>query len=171
MRTNPPNERAVKPIDPRLNGVIRSVMKLYTRLNVFVYRASSGRLMNRFPNGSPICLVTMTGAKSGKRRTIPLIHIPHGEDVVLVASQGGMSVNPLWFYNVRAHPDVSITANGQTRRMRARLATDAEKAAVWPVAVAVYPDFVDYQARTTRNIPVFICSPLGDQTSARSTSQ
>ena len=95
---------AAKPIDPRLNGIIRAVMKLYTRLNVFVYRTSSGRLMNRFPNGSPICLVTMTGARSGRRRTIPLIYIPNGEDVVLVASQGGMSTHPLWFYNIRANP-------------------------------------------------------------------
>ena len=171
MNAQARNHRTVKPIDPRLNGVIRSVMKLYTRLNVFVYRASSGRLMSRFPNGSPICLVTMTGAKSGKRRTIPLIHIPHGEDVILIASQGGMSTHPLWFYNVRANPELSITANGQTRRMHARLASEEEKAAVWPVAVAVYPDFDDYQARTTRNIPVFICSPAADQRSERSTSQ
>lgn len=149
-----------KPIDPRMNGAIRAVMKLYTRLNVFVYRASSGRLMNRFPNGSPICLVTMTGAKTGKRRTIPLIHVPRGDDVILVASQGGMSTNPLWYYNIKANPEVAITADGRTRRMRARLADKAEKAAVWPGAVAVYPDFDDYQARTTRDIPVFVCSPV-----------
>ena len=150
---------AAKPIDPRLNGVIRAVMKLYTRLNVFVYRASAGRLMSRFPNGSPICLVTMTGARSGLRRTVPLIHIPHGEDVILVASQGGMSTDPLWFHNIRAHPEICITEGGRTRRMIARLTDDAEKAAIWPIAVAAYPDFVTYQARTARNIPVFVCSP------------
>lgn len=148
-----------KPIDPRLNGLIRTVMKLYTRLNVFVYRASAGRLMNRFPNGSPICLVTMTGARSGRRRTVPLIHIPHGEDVILVASQGGMSTHPLWYHNIRAHPEVCITEGGRTRRMIARLVDDDGKAAVWPIAVAVYPDFTTYQARTERNIPVFVCSP------------
>jgi deazaflavin-dependent oxidoreductase (nitroreductase family) len=149
-----------KPIDPRLNGLIRALMKLYTRLNVFVYRTSSGRLMNRFPNGSPICLVTMTGARTGRRRTIPLIYIPHGDEVILVASQGGMSTHPLWFHNIRTNPEVSITAQGRTRRMHAQLADDAGKAAVWPVAVAAYPDFVDYQARTERNIPVFICTPV-----------
>ncbi len=149
----------VKPIDPRLNGIIRAVMKLYTRLNVFVYRTSSGRLMSRFSNGAPICLVSMTGAHSGRRRTIPLIHVPHGENVILVASQGGMSTHPLWFHNVRANPEVSITAGGRTRRMHAHLARDAEKALVWPVAVAAYPSFAHYQARTERNIPMFICSP------------
>lgn len=152
--------KPVRPIDPRLNGLIRTMMKLYTRLNVFVYRMSSGRLMNRFPNGSPICLVTMTGAKTGHKRTIPLIYIPHGEEVILVASQGGMSTHPLWFYNIRKNPGIAITADGRTRRMRAHLADDAGKAAVWPVAVAAYPDFVDYQSRTTRNIPVFVCTPI-----------
>lgn len=151
--------RKAKPIDPRLNGVIRSVMKLYTRLNVFVYRASSGRLMNRFPNGSPICLVAMTGARTGKRRIIPLIHIPHGDDVLLIASQGGMSTHPLWFHNLCAHPEVCITAGGRTRRMRARLAGSEEKARLWPTAVSVYPDFVAYQERTARDIPMFVCSP------------
>jgi len=151
---------AVKPIDPRLNGIIRTVMKLYTRLNVFVYRTSSGRLMSRFPNGAPICLVTMTGARSGRRRTIPLIHVPHGDQVILVASQGGMSTHPLWFHNVRANPEVCITVQGRTRRMHAHLASDTEKAMVWPVAVAAYPDFAAYQARTDRNIPVFICDPV-----------
>lgn len=150
---------SAKPIDPRLNGIIRGVMKLYTRLNVFVYRASSGRLMNRFPNGSPICLVTMTGNRTGKRRVIPLIFIPHGDDVLLVASQGGMSTHPVWFHNLRAHPEISVTAGGRTRRMRARLASSEEKARLWPAAVAAYPDFTVYQARTARDIPLFVCSP------------
>jgi len=149
----------VKPIPERMNGLIRVVMKAYTRLNVWVYRASNGRLMNKFPNGSPICLVTMTGRRSGRKRTIPLIHVADGDDVILVASQGGMSSNPLWYYNLTANPSVGVTADGITRSMIARLASDQEKAAVWPLAVSVYPDFNDYQARTERNIPVFICSP------------
>ena len=147
------------PATSPLDGVARAVMKLYTRLNVFVYRSSSGRLMSRFPDGSPICLVTMTGARTGRRRTVPLIHVPHGDDVLLVASQGGMSTNPSWFHNLVACPEVSITAEGRTRRMRARLAGDAERAALWPSAVAVYPGFARYQKRTSRTIPLFICSP------------
>ena len=149
-----------RPIDPRFNGVIRAFMKLYTRLNVAVYRASNGRLMNRFPNGSPICLVTMTGRRSGRKRTVPLIYIPSGDDVILIASQAGMSTHPVWFHNISANPEVGITAGGHTRRLRARRASNAEKAALWPVAVAVYPDFEQYQARTERNIPVLICSPV-----------
>lgn len=151
--------RAAKPIPERLNGAIRLLMKAYTRINVAVYRASNGRLMNRFPNGSPICLVTMSGRLSGRRRTIPLIYVPDGERVILIASQGGMSTHPLWYHNLKANPQTGITAGGVTRRMIAREARGREKAAAWRVAVQVYPDFDDYQARTTREIPLFICEP------------
>ena len=153
--------KPVKPIPERWNGMIRLVMKAYTRLNVAVYRASNGRLMNRFPNGSPVCLVTMTGHRSGQRRTIPLIYVPDGDRVILIASQGGMSTHPLWYYNLKSNPRVGITADGITRRMSAHEAQGQEKAAAWRVAVRVYPDFADYQARTTREIPVFICEPEG----------
>ena len=139
--------------------VFRLFMKLFTRINVFVYRASHGRLMNR-AFGSPICLVTMTGRKSGRKITIPLIHIPHGDDVLLIASQAGLDTHPVWYHNISANPDIGITAGGLTRRMRARRASDAEKAGLWPVAVAVYADFEQYQKRTERNIPMLICSPV-----------
>jgi F420H(2)-dependent quinone reductase len=153
------HEKTVKPIPEGLNGLIRGIMKAYTRLNVAVYRASNGRLMNSFPNGSPICLVTMIGRRSGRRRTIPLIHVPDGDRVILVASQGGMSTHPLWYHNLKANPAVGVTADGITRRMIAREAAGSEKAAAWRVAVKAYPDYADYQARTTRAIPVFICEP------------
>lgn len=148
-----------KPIPRRWLPVIRFFLKLYTRLNVAVYRLSGGRLMNTFPGGYPICLVTMTGRRSGRQRTIPLIHIPHGDDVILAASQGGMDVHPVWYYNLKANPEVEVLAGNVRRPMRARLVDDAEKRQLWPVMVAVYPDFDQYQARTTRNIPVFLCTP------------
>lgn len=152
--------RTVKPIPEKYNGLIHGAMRVLARLNVFVYRASNGRLMNRFPDGTPICLVTMTGRKTGNKRTIPLIHVPDGEQVILIASQGGLSRNPSWYYNIAANPELGITAKGLTRRMIARQANAEEKTRVWPIAVGVYPDFDDYQARTRRNIPVFVCSPV-----------
>lgn len=148
-----------KPIPHRWLPVIRFFLKLYTRLNVAVYRLSGGRLMNTFPGGFPICLVTMAGRRSGRQRTIPLIHIPYGDDVILAASQGGMDVHPAWYYNLKANPDVEVLAGNVQRSMRARLVDDVEKGQLWPVMVAVYPDFDQYQARTTRNIPVFLCTP------------
>ncbi len=135
-------------------------MKFYTRLNVLVYRLSGGRLMNTAQGGLPICLVAMTGAKTGKRRTIPLMHVPLDERKILVGSQGGLDKNPAWVYSVRANPDVEITAEGLRRNYRAREVDLEEKAELWPHLVAAYPPYDEYQARTDRNIPVFVCDPV-----------
>jgi deazaflavin-dependent oxidoreductase (nitroreductase family) len=117
--------------------------------------------MNKGPQSRPICLVTMKGRKTGKTREIPLMHVPHGEQKILVASLGGISKNPLWYYNLKANPDVTITAEGITRAYRAREVSTEEKAALWPVIVAAYPPYDEYQARTDRDIPVFVCDPIG----------
>lgn len=149
-----------KPLPSRWLPLIRFFLKLYTRLNVAVYRLSRGRLMNTFPGGYPICLVEMVGRHSGRRRTIPLIYIPRGSDIILGASQGGMDVHPAWYYNLKANPDIRIIHGSQNRKMRARQVSDEEKQQLWPRMVEVYPDFDLYQARTQRNIPVFLCHPV-----------
>lgn len=131
-------------------------LKSFTRLNVWVYRLSSGRLMNS-AFGKPICLVTMTGAKSGAQRTIPLMYVPNGDTILLVASQGGMPKNPVWYNNLVANSDVVIEQGGQRRKLTARLADREEKQVVWPICVDHYADYANYQLRTERDIPVFIC--------------
>ncbi len=139
---------------------IRRVLRWVSRFQVAVYRKSNGRLLNKFLGGYPICVVTTTGAKSGQPRSIPLIHLPHGENKLLVASQGGMPGNPAWYYNVVAHPEVRILVDGQEKTYRARRVSDQEKAELWPHLLSLYPDFDEYQARTDRNIPVFSCEPV-----------
>ncbi|MDH3729043.1 MAG: nitroreductase family deazaflavin-dependent oxidoreductase [Myxococcales bacterium] len=106
-----------------------------------------------------MCLVTMTGRKTGKKREIPLMHVPHGEKKILVASLAGISKNPVWYYNFKATPDITITADGVTRAYRAREVGPDEKASLWPVIVDAYPPYDEYQARTDRDIPVFVCDP------------
>ena len=135
---------------------IKLIIRWTSRFQAGVFRLSKGRLMNTFLGG-PVCMVTMTGAKSGKTRRLPLIHIPHGDSKLLVASSGGMPKNPVWYYNIKAYPDIRIMADGQDKTYRARQVSDEEKAALWPSLLAVYPDFDEYQARTDRNIPVFSC--------------
>ena len=139
---------------------IRRVLRWVSRFQVAVYRKSNGRLLNKFLGGYPICVVTTTGAKSGQPRAIPLIHLPHGENKLLVASQGGMPGNPAWYYNVVAHPEVQILVDGREKTYRARRVSDEEKAELWPHLLSLYPDFDEYQARTDRNIPVFSCEPV-----------
>lgn len=136
----------------------KRVIRFFTALNVLIYRLSGGRLMNRM-EGAPICLVTMTGRKSGKLKTIALMYTPHGEDVLLVASLGGAPAHPVWYYNLKAQPQIEIQAGTVRRKMLAREATAQEKRTLWPVAVANYRSFDAYQKRTTRDIPLFICSP------------
>lgn len=135
------------------------MLKFMSALNVVLYRLSGGKIMGSL-GGGPVCLVTMTGAKSGRRLTRPLIHIANGADILLIASQGGAPKSPAWYHNLRAHPDIEIQVGSTKRKMRARQASDEEKANLWPIAVATYKDFDLYKSRTDRNIPLMICSPI-----------
>ena len=137
----------------------KKFIKVATRANVWVFKKSKGRLWKNFPGGYPICVVGTTGAKSGQRREIALIHITDGDNKYLVASQGGMDKNPVWYHNIRAYPDIDIMFGGEVKPYRARQLNDEEKEAAWPLLTSTYPDFDEYQARTDRNIPVFICEP------------
>lgn len=85
----------VQPIPESAMKWVKPVMRWMSKANVFVYKATNGKLWGTFPGGAPVCLVTMKGAKSGKTRTIPLIYLPHGDDVIIVASQGGMEKHPI----------------------------------------------------------------------------
>lgn len=137
----------------------KAILKLISKLNVLVYRLSGGRVMGKL-KGSPICLVTMTGRKSGRRITMPLMYTPHQDRVLIVASLGGAPQHPVWYHNIMANPDVVIQDGSRIRTMRARQASAAEKAELWPLCVASYPDFAAYQARTDRDIPLVICQPV-----------
>jgi F420H(2)-dependent quinone reductase len=150
----------VRPIKQSQVPLVRFFMRWATKLNVAIFRASKGRLMNKFIGGYPVCIVTTTGAKSGKTRRIALIHLPHGKNKLLVASQGGMNTNPVWYHNIVAHPKILIMVDGKEEAYLARQVSDQEKAELWPHLLSMYPDFDEYQARTDRNIPVFSCEPV-----------
>lgn len=130
-----------------------------TKANTWVYRATGGKLGNKFMRGAPVCLITTVGRKSGEKRTVALIYMQDGDDVILVASKGGMSKHPQWYLNMEANPDCDVEIGTTITPMKARRASDEEKAAYWPRLLKVYPDYDDYQARTTRNIPVMVLSP------------
>ncbi|MBB1011939.1 nitroreductase family deazaflavin-dependent oxidoreductase [Dietzia kunjamensis] len=136
-----------------------------SRVNTWAYRVSGGRIGGSWRVGSalrapvPVCLVTTTGRKSGEPRTVPLLHLPDGGRVLLVASQGGLPKHPQWYYNVLADPNVTVQVGRRRRAMTAREATQSERAELWPRLVERYADFADYQANTSRIIPVIICEP------------
>ncbi|MEZ0150346.1 MAG: nitroreductase family deazaflavin-dependent oxidoreductase [Candidatus Reddybacter sp.] len=139
-------------------GKLLPYLKVFSSLNEKVYRLTNGRVLGKL-NGYDVCLVTMTGAKSGKQRVIPLMYVPYKDGVIIVASQGGAPKNPVWFNNLVANPDIEVQYKAKKMQLRARRADADEKAAVWPVCCEHYPDYDLYQNRTGRDIPVFICEP------------
>lgn len=151
MAENPYNERQVK--------VGEVVMKVMAPLNTWIYRASNGRIGAKFPGGAPICIVTTTGRRSGKARTVPLLYMGDGDDVVVVASKGGMPEHPDWYHNISANPEVEIEIGTDKGRYVTRTADAQERADLWPRLCDVYSSYENYQARTDREIPVVICSP------------
>ena len=155
-----PSQRKPAPLTPAQERVANVVIRAMSALNVWAFRVSKGRIGGRFLRGAPVLLLTSTGRRSGKRRTTPLLYLRDGERLVVVASKGGFSTHPLWYGNVEADPRVEIEVGGSRRAMLARRASDAEKQALWPKLVAMYRDFDDYQARTDRDIPVVILSPV-----------
>jgi deazaflavin-dependent oxidoreductase (nitroreductase family) len=132
------------------------VLKAVTRTHVFLHRATGGRFFNKLA-GDEVCFVTMTGAKSGRTLTVPLMYVPYGDGVLLVASQGGAPRNPVWYRNLVKHPDVEVSHRGQRMRLRARLAQPEEKPAMWPICDEHYAPYADYRRRTERDIPIFVC--------------
>lgn len=122
-------------------------------------RLTGGRFPRRLLGMQPLELHT-TGRVSGERRTTLLTApISEADRVVLVASRGGHQDDPGWYKNLVAHPDVEITIDGTTRRMRARTAPPEEKADLWPRIVAAYRGYEGYQRNTDRDIPVVVCEP------------
>lgn len=158
-RTRPKPRGLDSPLVPKL-------LKHAAAINVWVYRRTNGRLMGRlrigaaFPGGVPICLLNHAGRKSGKVRTTPLLFLPDGDRVVVVASQGGLPKHPQWYLNVLADPDVTVQVGGDVRRLRARTASTSERAELWPRLVDLYADFATYQSWTDREIPVVLCEPV-----------
>jgi F420H(2)-dependent quinone reductase len=111
-------------------------------------------------NGKPVILLTTVGAKTGKVRKTPLMRVEHNGEYAVVASLGGAPKNPVWYYNIKAHPRVELQDGSTTREYDAREVTGDEKATWWERAVAVWPDYAEYQKNTDRQIPVFVLTPV-----------
>jgi len=154
-----PSPRPWTPTEERLGTL---AVRAMSAVNTWIFRASGGRLGSRFLRGAPVLLLTTTGAKSGIRRTTPLIYLADGPRVVLVASKGGMSHSPAWYHNLMANPECEVQIGARKTSMLARRAGTEDKTALWPKLVAIYRDYDDYQARTSRDIPVVILTPRGD---------
>ena len=134
----------------------------WVRKQVELYESSGGtKGTTLLDTGLACIIVTHRGNRTGGIRKIPLMRVKVGASYVLVGSMGGQPKNPVWVYNLRADPNVEIRDATVVTKMRAREVTDeAERARLWAASVEAYPPYADYQARTTRKIPVFLAEPV-----------
>jgi deazaflavin-dependent oxidoreductase (nitroreductase family) len=143
-----------------LNESLRDLqMKGMNAVHRTVLTLSGRRLLNSFGT-MPVVELHTIGRSSGKRRSTMLTAPIHDDGTfVLVASKGGDDRDPDWYRNLVANPEIELTVDGTTRPFTARVATDDEKAEMWPRIVEAYKGYAGYQKKTDRNIPVVVCEP------------
>jgi|NGEPerStandDraft_13_1074530.scaffolds.fasta_scaffold05408_2 deazaflavin-dependent oxidoreductase (nitroreductase family) len=151
----------------RLSAVPRPMSWLYARtlhhVDRLVYRLTRGRkTFTSWTSGLPVVMLTTTGAKSGRPRTLPVLGIPVGDRLVVIASNYGQRHNPAWYYNLRAHPRASIILEGASRDMVARELMGEERERWYARGIEIYPGWTHYRTRAApREIPVVELRPAG----------
>jgi F420H(2)-dependent quinone reductase len=123
------------------------------------YEATNGETAGLL-RGRPVIVLTSVGAKTGKLRKTALMRVEHEGVYAVVASLGGAARNPVWYYNLKANPHVELQDGATKRDYTAREVSGDEKGVWWERAVEAYPDYAKYQARTRREIPVFVLEPI-----------
>lgn len=133
----------------------------WVREQVEEYEGSGGtRGTTLRETGLPCIILTTKGARSGKIRKTPLMRVEHEGVYAAVASLGGAPKHPVWYFNVRETPQVEVRDETSVWDMVAREITGEEKAVWWERCVAAFPPYAEYQAKTDREIPVFLCEPI-----------
>ncbi len=141
-------------------------MKYMAKAQVKIFELTGGRVGAKWRVGAafrkpaPTLLLEHRGRKSGRLFTTPLLYLRHREDLVIVASQGGLPRNPQWYFNLIAHPETRVHLKGRRDLpVTARVTPAEERRELWPLLVDLYADFAKYQAWTEREIPVVVLSP------------
>ena len=155
-------EELAKRREALASPVAATVIKHMARAQVRVFKLTNGRIGSKWRIGAgfrkpvPTLLLEHVGRRSGRLFTTPLLYLVDGDDLVVVASQGGLPRNPQWYPNLQAHPEVTVQVRAERRPVRARTASPEERARLWPMLVDLYADFDVYQQTTERTIPVVI---------------
>jgi deazaflavin-dependent oxidoreductase (nitroreductase family) len=133
--------------------------RIWTGIHRFVFTSTKGRIAGR-AMGMPVLMLTTIGRTSGQpRKTMLTAPLVEGDTLVLAASFGGDDDEPSWCKNLRKNPDVTVTMRGQTKPMVARVASDEERAELWPKIAGNYKNYAGYQEKTSRQIPVVLIEP------------
>ena len=125
----------------------------WNRQTIEAFRANGGKVGGMW-EGRPLLLLTTTGAKSGQRRTNPTMYLRDGDRLLVFASRGGTPTNPDWYYNLLAHPEVTVEVGAETYAATATVLSGEERDRLYAKQAGLYPQFAEYQAKTTRQIPV-----------------
>ncbi len=152
----------IKPYSPFQESLGNVVVKFMSSMQTWIYKKSGGKRGNKFLQGADVALLTVTGRKSGKERTTPLLFLEDGENVVIVASKGGFAESPQWYFNLKANPSAKIQIGSTVREMKAHEASPEEVAKAWPRLVEIYSDFDEYKVRaemSKREIPLMVLTP------------
>jgi deazaflavin-dependent oxidoreductase (nitroreductase family) len=131
---------------------------LFGAEHVRQYEATAGKVGHDW-NDTQVLILHTTGRKSGMTRKLPLIYGRSGEDYLVVASNGGASTHPAWYLNLEANPEATIQVWGDLATVTARTASAEDKARLWPLMTAQWPEYDKYQAQTERDIPLVILTP------------
>jgi F420H(2)-dependent quinone reductase len=142
-----------------LSGEYEPSTSDWARENAEKYMESGGTEGTEL-QGKPVILLTTIGAKTGKIRKTPLMRVEHDGEYAIVASLGGAPKHPVWYHNVKAHPQVELQDGAVTKDYEAREVFGDEKATWWERAVAAWPDYANYQRKTDRQIPLFVLTPV-----------
>jgi deazaflavin-dependent oxidoreductase (nitroreductase family) len=149
------------PAGRRPSKLAAALQNAVTWMHSVLYRSSNGAIGGRIAN-SPVLLLTTTGRRTGRQRTVPLLYLRDGRNVVLVASNGGAVRHPTWWLNLQATPEAWIQIEARRQRVKAEQASAVDKQRLWPLLTAMYPGYERYQEITDRDIPVVIlhCSSV-----------
>jgi deazaflavin-dependent oxidoreductase (nitroreductase family) len=138
--------------------LVRTTTHYGGALHRLLYRASGGRVGGTIW-GLRVVLLTTTGRRSGKQRTVPLLSLREGENVVVIASYGGLDQPPAWWLNLEARPEATLQNGGSSHAVVARTTSGDERARLWARVTEQAPGYLDYERRTTREIPVVVLQP------------
>jgi F420H(2)-dependent quinone reductase len=136
------------------------------RLNVPLYRLSGGRLMNKVGDG-PVLLLRTTGRKSGEQRTAPVLYLEHGDNFILIDTNGGNEKLPGWSHNLKANPAAEVQIRRETTPVTARIAEGAEREELWRACNEQYSGFDEYVKWLDRTPSVWVLEPGGDGAAPR----
>lgn len=136
------------------------MLRVFPTVHRTLYRWSNGRLGGSAPMGGELLLLTTTGRKTSQPRTMPLLYVKHGDELMVVGSNSGLDTHPGWYWNLQADPTATIQIGADTRTVVARVAAGDERDRLWIDLVDRYPGYGKYAEKTDREIPLVLLAPV-----------